>query len=204
MAHRTICLLVVALQAATSAGCGASATAKFYTLSSTAKATDAPAASYAVGVGPVSVPSSVDRPQFVVQVAENRVEIDEFNRWAAPLDETIARAVAGNLAVLLGTPDVAVAPLASLNPTYLVSLDVQRFDSIRGEAVVLDVVWAARQTKGKQVRNGHTAAREAVHDASFDALAAAHSRALARLSSEVADAIGDMAQSVHETKKQPR
>lgn len=194
MAHRTIGLLLITLLAATWAGCGASTTSKFYTLSSTAKAEGAPEASYAVGVGPVSVPSSVDRPQFVVLVGENRVEIDEFHRWAAPLDETIARAVAGNLAVLLGTADVAVAPLASLNPAYLVSIDVQRFDSIPGEAVVVDAVWAVRQTKGKQgqARNGHTAAREAVHDASYDALAAAHSRALARLSSDIAAAIHGM------------
>jgi uncharacterized lipoprotein YmbA len=197
MVHRTIRLVAIVVLAATTVGCGLlgpSATAKFYTLSSMAKPEGEPSASYAVGVGSVSIPSAVDRPQFVVQVSENRVELDEFNRWAGPLDETIARAVAGNLAVLLGTEDVAVAPLANLNPVYLVTIDVQRFDSLRGEAVIVDALWAARQTKGKAIRNGRTLTREKVKDDSFDALAAAHSRALARLSEDIAVAIQTMAE----------
>ena len=78
------------------------APSRFYTLDSTAIADGAPAAHAAVMVGPVTVPAAVDQPQFVVQVAPNRVEVDEFNRWVAPLSDTIARAVAGDLVVLLG------------------------------------------------------------------------------------------------------
>ena len=85
-------------------------------------------------VGPVSIPAAVDQPQFVVQVAPNRVDVDEFNRWAAPLNDSIARAVAGDLVVLLGTPDVATAPLANFNPAYRVTIDVQRFESVQGQA----------------------------------------------------------------------
>ena len=129
-----------------------SAPARFYTLDSTATADGAPAARYAVLVGPVSVPASVDRPQFVVQVAPNRVEIDEFNRWAAPLNDGIARAVAGDLAVLLGTPDVAVAPLANFNPAYRVTIDVQRFESVPGESVLVDAVWAVQHDGGRATR----------------------------------------------------
>jgi uncharacterized lipoprotein YmbA len=51
-------------------------------------------------VGPVSVPASVDQPEFVVQVAPNRVEVDEFNRWATPLNDAIAQVVAGDLVKL--------------------------------------------------------------------------------------------------------
>src|SRR5262245_29066205 len=74
------------------------APARFYTLDSTAVAQAAPPADVAVLVGPVTVPDTVDRPEFVVQAASNRVEIEEFNRWAAPLNDSIARAVAGDLA----------------------------------------------------------------------------------------------------------
>jgi hypothetical protein len=184
-------MVFVALAAA---GCGASAPARFYTLSSTATANDAPAARYAILVGPVSVPAAVDRPQFVVQVAPNRVELDEFNRWAAPLDDGIARAVAGDLAVLLGTPDVAVAPAANFNPAYRVTIDVQRFESVQGESVLVDAAWAVRVTAGGEMRSGHTIAREAVVGTDFDALPAAHSRALAKISTEIAAAIRAVAE----------
>ena len=189
MTRRIPQLLSLVLIAAAAVGCGASAPARFYTLDSTATADGAPAARYAVLVGPVSVPGAVDRPQFVVQVAPNRVEIDEFNRWAAPLNDSIARTVAGDLAVLLGTADVASAPLANFNPAYRVTIDVQRFDSIQGDTVLVDAVWAVHPTTSGDTRSGRTVAREAVHGQGFDALAGAHSRALAQVSADIAAAI---------------
>jgi hypothetical protein len=140
-------------------------------------------------VGPVSVPASVDQPDFVVQVASNRVELDEFNRWAAPLSDSIARAVAGDLVVLLGTPDVATSPMANFTPAYSVTVNVQRFESTRNQGVLLDAVWAVHQTAGGVMRSGRTVTQEAAQGDSYDALAAAHSRALARMSGEIAAAI---------------
>ena len=69
------------------------------------------------------------------------------------------------------------------------TIDVQRFDSIQGEAAIVDAVWAVRKTTGGQTRSGRTVAREAVQGEGFDALAAAHSRALGTLSSDIAAAI---------------
>jgi uncharacterized protein len=182
-------IAIVLVIAVAAAGCSASAPARFYTLDSTAVPDNAPAVHTAVMVGPVTIPTAVDQPQFVVQVAPNRVEVDEFNRWVAPLNDSIARAVAGDLAVLLGTPDVATAPLANFNPSCRVTIDVQRFESVRGEAALLEAVWTVRRTASGDTRSGRTVAREAVQGDGFDALAAAHSRALARLSSDIAIAI---------------
>ncbi len=189
MARRIAQVVSIVFVVAATAGCRTSAPARFYTLASTASTDGAPAANYAVTVGPVSVPASVDRPQFVVQVAPNRVALDEFNRWVAPLDESIARAVAGNLAVLLGTPRVATAPLANFDPAYRVTIAVQRFDSIPGDAVVIDAVWTIRNVANGGTRSGRTVAREAVQGEGFEALAAAHSRALANVSGDIAAAI---------------
>jgi uncharacterized protein len=187
-AGRIAQLISVALLAA-AAGCGTSASARFYTLDPTASPNGAPLVHATVMVGPVTIPAAVDQPQFVVQVAPNRVAVDEFNRWAAPLNDSIARAVAGDLVVLLGTPDVATAPLANFDPAYAVTIEVQRFDSIRGEAALLDAVWTVRKTANGETRSGRTTAREAVQGDGFDALAAAHSRALAKLSGDIAAAI---------------
>jgi uncharacterized protein len=140
-------------------------------------------------VGPVSVPAAVDRPQFVVQAAPNRVDVDEFNRWAAPLNDSIAQAVAGDLVKLLGTPNVAAAPLANFDPAYRVTIEVQRFDSAPGQAALLEAVWTVRKASGGVTRSGRTVAREAVQGDGFDALAAAHSRALAKMSGDIAAAI---------------
>ena len=116
MANRISRLLSIALVAAVAAGCASSPPTRFYTLSSTASADGAPPVHGGILVGPVTIPAAVDRPQFVVQVAPNQVEIEDFDRWAAPLDDSIGRVVAGDLAVLLGTPDVAKAPFANFVP----------------------------------------------------------------------------------------
>lgn len=185
---RRFASLAALLPVVVAAGC-ASAPARFYTLDSMATAGGAPVVRYAIVVGPVSVPATVDRPEFVVQVATNQVKIDEFNRWAGPLGDAIARVVAGDLAVLLGTPDVAAGPLASFTPAYRVTLDVQRFESIPGQSVLVEAVWAVRKIASDGTRSGRTTARETVEGKGYDALAAAHSRALATVSADIAAAI---------------
>lgn len=169
-------------------GCSTSPQPKFYSLNATSAPDGASPAHIAVLVGPISIPASVDRPQFVVQNGANQVDIEEFNRWSAPLNDSIARVVAGDLSTLLGTPDVATAPLANFNASYRVTIDVQRFDSIKGEGAVLEAVWVVRKANG-DTRTGRTVARETASGANFDALAAAHSRALAKMSADIATAI---------------
>jgi len=187
MSQRSVHLISIAF-IATIAGCS-TAPSRFYSLDSTATADSSPAAHASVMVGPVTIPASVDQPEFVVRVAANRVEVDEFNRWVSPLGDGIARAVAGDLVVLLGSPDVAAAQLANFNPDYRVTIDVQRFESIRGDAAVVEAVWTVRKTAGGETRSGRTVAREPVQGQGFDALAAAHSRALAKMSADIAAAI---------------
>jgi uncharacterized protein len=174
--------------ALTLAGC-ASAPSRYYTLEATSAPAGAPLAHHQVTVGPVTIPASVDQPQFVTQAGRNRVSVDEFNRWASPLYDNIARVVAQDLAALLGTPNVAAGPLANFVADYIVAIDIQRFESMRGQGTNLVAVWTVHRTIGGVTRSGRTSASETVGDESFDALAAAHSRAIAMLSSDIATAI---------------
>ncbi len=188
MMKRYATILMFCALAPIGAGC-ASSPSHFYTLSPVATP-GAAKASYSVAVGPVSVPPAVDRPQIVVNAGPNQVAIDEFNRWASPLPNDIARVVAQNLGALLGTPLVTVFPQsASVGASYRVGIDVLRFESAPGQAATLDAVWTVRATKSGQTRSGRTTVSEPVSDRSYAALAAAHSRALGRLSEEVAGAI---------------
>jgi uncharacterized protein len=188
MARRIAQLISIALAAVVAVGCS-TAPAKFYSLSSTSAADGTPPTAVAVMVGPVTIPASVDQPEFVVQVAANRVQVDEFNRWVAPLGDAIARAVAGDLVVLLGTPNVASNQLANFIPDYRVTIDVQRFESVPGNAATLEAVWTVRKTIGGEIRSGRTVARVPVQGQSYDALAGAHSQALAQMSTDIATAI---------------
>lgn len=179
--------LIVGCVVAVLAGCK-SAHSKFYTLDATAKGDGASQANYGVAVGPVSIPAEVDRPQFVVQVTQTSVSIDEFNRWAGPLKDDISRVVAADLAKLLGTPRVTSVPLANFVPDYRVSIDIQKFVTAP-KMVRVDALWVVCKAQGGAKLSGHTVADESAADDSFDALVAAHSRALERISTDIAAAI---------------
>lgn len=180
--------IAVCILATLGTGC-ATSRSDFYTLSSSSKPASAEAG-YSVAVGPVSVPEIVDRPQIVVRTGPNEVFIDEFHRWGSPLRDEIARGIAGNLAVLLGTPRVSVFPNSTFSDAkYRVAVDVMIFDSTPGESAALDAVWGIRGAGGAVLRSGRTTVRESVSDVSYAALVAAHSRALEKLSVDIADAI---------------
>ena len=171
------------------AGCATPAS-RFYTLSPTPAPAGTPVA-YSVAVGPVTIPAVIDRPQIVVSESPNQVRLDEFNRWVSPLQNNIGRVVAENLVAMLGTPRVTLSPqLLAADVNYRVGIEVQTFESAPGQAATLDAVWTVARTKDGRSRTGRTTVREAAPDKSYEALAAAHSRAVARLSRDIADAVG--------------
>jgi uncharacterized protein len=178
------CVLVVA-----AGGCGPTPASRFYSLSAAAPSATT-SSELSVAVAPVTVPAVVDRPQIAVSTGSNEVRLDEFNRWAAPLQDNIARVVASNLVAMLGTPNVTVGTqtLGAL-ADYRAAIEVQRFDSVPGEAATLDAVWTVRRTKDGKAQTGRTTVREPAAQAGFDGLAAAHSRAVARLSRDIADTV---------------
>ena len=180
----TLCALAVL-----TTSCASTPASRFYTLS----ATGGPAATsskLSVAVGPVTVPAVVDRPQIVVDIGPNQVRLEDFDRWAAPLQNNIARVVADNLVLMLGSPRVTFAvQTLSAEADYRAAVEVQSFQSAPGEAALLDAVWTVRRSKDGKVETGRTTVRETVQEKGYDALAAAHSRALARLSQDIATAV---------------
>jgi uncharacterized lipoprotein YmbA len=175
------------------AGC-ASPPARFYTLSGT-PATATPASGPAILVGPVSIPAVVDRPEIVVTIGNNEVWLDELNRWASPLADNISLALVENLIAVLATPRVALATQTAFDADFSVAIEVQRFESIPGGSALVDALWRVRRVKDGASASGRTTVREEVADRGYDALAAAHSRAVARLSQDVATAIRTLAPS---------
>ena len=190
---RCLAALIIYSALVLATGCASTPPSRFYTLSA-ATGPAASASNVAVAVGPVSVPADVDRPQFVVSTGPNQVELDEFNRWASPLQNGIARVVAENLVMMLGTPRVTLYPQTlSADADYRAAIEVQSFASAPGEAAMLDAVWTVRRMKDGKTATGRTTVREPVQEKGFDALAAAHSRAVGRLSQDIAGAVRGLA-----------
>ena len=182
-------LVTAALSMLAAAGCGSTPKTQFYTLGAglAAPPTAPPQAGYRVAVGPVTVPDIVDRPQLVVRLAPNRVELLEQHRWAEPLKSEIPRVIAADLTRLLGAEVSTEA--RRMDAEYHVRIEIGTFESLPGETVALDALWSVRHRAAGATRSGRTALRVATDGAGYEALAAAHARALAQLSRDLAAAI---------------
>jgi uncharacterized lipoprotein YmbA len=186
-------IVLICALAALASGCASTPQSHFYTLSPAGKPAAVAAGNYSISVGPVTVPATVDRPQIVVRVGPNQVDIDEFNRWASPLQNDIARVVAENLVSMLGTPDVTLFPQTTgAGATHRVVIGVLRFDSVPGGAAALDAVWTVRRAKEDASRTGRTSLSVPTQGSGYAPLVAAHSMALEKLSADVAEAIRTM------------
>jgi len=180
----------LALAGALLGGCKSPPT-NFYTLSP-----DAPLASIGDSrpivavIGPVTIPDLIDRPQIVTRVGDNGIAVNEFDRWAQPLKDDIGRVIAANLGTLLNSQQISVFDATHDSPSvWHVRIDVMRFDSVPGRDVVVDVLWAVRPPGKGRVVTGRSVAREAVSGPGFDPIVAAHDRALASVSRDIAAAM---------------
>ncbi len=185
----------------TGAGCATpSPPARFYVLNSLAGpevghvAEKQPARNTAIGVGPVIFPEYLQRPQIVTRSGANELRLDEFNRWAGSLEKDFNRVVAENLSQLLDTDTVITYPWTQTMPLdYQIEMEVAHFDGSLGGDVSLKVRWAVFGRKGDSplfVRMSDIT--EPSGGSGYGELVAAHSRAVDRLSREIAVALGGL------------
>jgi len=192
-------LLGLALLALT--GCPGNAPTRLYVLTAT---TDKPASTspegVAIGVGPITLPKYLDRPQIVTRVAANSLDQANLDQWGGDLNDNITRVVATNLSNLLATDRVSLYPWKDGAPVdFQVTMDISRFEQDKDGSAVLNVFWSIVNPKDGTVllmrRSSYTqsagepAASQSDNPRPFDAQAAAMSRDLAQFSHDVAAAI---------------
>jgi uncharacterized protein len=145
----------------------------------------------AVGVGPLQMPKIIDRPQIVSRTGLNRINVDEFHRWAGSIYEDFLTVLAMNLSSLLKTNRVAAYPWEEyFNPDYRVYMEVNQFDGRLGEYALLNVTWTITGRQPDDVlRVRNSVIKETVQSVDYEDFVAAESRILAALSREMAHEI---------------
>jgi uncharacterized protein len=173
------------------AACAASQPTHFYTLAAVGAPTAGGSAATAplrmIAVGPVSLPSTVDRPQLVTRDGPYGVTVASRASWAGDLNEMVSRVLVEDLAARLPGDRVVGFPRVA-NPAYdvRVAVDIARFDvGPDGDADVAATWQVFGPVTGKPLLLGATTARPPSTGKSYDDRVAALSRALG----EVADAI---------------
>lgn len=183
--------VMVILTALLLGGCAHTPAPHYYVLSS------APSAAHetvnsgpAIGLGPITLPDYLDRPQIVSRASDSRLVLSNEHRWAEPLNASFGRALLANLEQAAPGQNIALHPWrASLAVARQVRIDVTRFDRDVGGSFHLNARWSV-STPGPDdttpTRQSDIEVAVTGKDDDYDALLIAANAAVAQLATTIA------------------
>jgi len=150
----------------------------------------------ALGIGPVTLPRYLDRPQIVTRLDANRLDMAEFEQWAEPLQESVIRILAENLSLLLSTDQIEVFPWQrSARFDYQIVVTILQFESHPAAEAVLTARWVLYGAGGEEerMRNAFTVTVPQESE-NYKSIVSAMSHALGALSRDIAVSLRAVAQ----------
>jgi uncharacterized protein len=183
MWNKFLPLLLVGLLTA----CGG-ARETYYRLNATAAAsTGGSDSGLSVAIGPVVIPSYIDRAEIVFATGPNEFQIPTNALWIGSLQENVSRTVAADLRRVLGSRNVLSSFEAGSTPRYRVALDIRHFHGISGQEAILDLSWRIQDGASGALLSQHSASfQESIIGDGYDPLVAAESRLLAQCAAAIA------------------
>lgn len=150
-----------------------------------------PARHTTVGIGPIKLADYLDQSQIITRTSDNQLVKAEFNRWAGPFKDNFMNVLADDIGSLMSTDRIYLYPWRlSVLIDYQVVVDVVRCDGRLGEAAWLETRWSVFKGPDKKLlKTKRSSIRESVEGADYYDLVAAQSRAVAKLSQEIAESI---------------
>ncbi|MDH4193513.1 MAG: PqiC family protein [Nitrospirota bacterium] len=177
-------------------GCGTSQPSHFYLLravspDSVSGLAEANPSSLSFGLGPVTLPKYLDRPQIVTKSSAHEVDLAEFHKWAEPLSDNVSHVLSENLSALLSTDRIAQYPWPGSTPLdYQITVDVLQFDGTMGGEAVLVARWSlSRDDEKTVITTKKTRVTHHPTSQDYEALVEAMSQNLEDLSREIAEVI---------------
>lgn len=175
--------------------CGTTAPTRFYILNPIADmGTSSLAAKnnhISIALAWVTLPEHLNRPQIVTRQSGHQVSVDEYNRWAEPLEAHVTAILAENLSLLLGTDRISITNrFKNSDFDYQLSVNVLRFDGGPGKEATLVCRWElgrGDESAGSHLQRFSTT--RPVEGGGYPDLVATLSSMLADLSREIADRI---------------
>lgn len=179
-----------AIAALVVAACSTTPTSSFYALGQTAPAVAGEPAGFSLSLGPIDLPEYLERPQIVTRAGDNRLRVDEFNRWGGPLDQEVDRVLSQQVGQRLGTRVYSYPSRVVSDVDYRIAIDFRRFDGELGGEVALDAAWSVIDDRsGRVVATRQAAYSQAAAGTDYAAYASALSGLLTRLAEDVEDSV---------------
>jgi uncharacterized lipoprotein YmbA len=166
--------------------CGSTPRSDYYMLSANATemtGTGGPS----LGIGPVEVPAYLQRKEMVLNRDRHKLSVNEYHRWAEPLEAGISRVVSLNLAGLLDTHEVQPFPWRrSAVPDYGISINVVQFAVTNLQAELIAEWTLTVPGDNKTLVSRIARFSQPIHDGEPEQVAAAYSQLLYALSEDIA------------------
>lgn len=177
--------------------CGSTPPTHFYVLEALSEAplSSTPTAKKRqIGIGPISIPTLLERKQIVTRLPDNSVTIAEFHQWASPLKDNVAQVLTHNLASLQTNDLIRTYPWSAYGVVdYRVVIDLIRFDTRPEQTVNLEANWSIMDEKNRTLLdNGHTKIEHQLDDSSYPSTVKALSKTLSEFSQELSTALGKL------------
>jgi uncharacterized lipoprotein YmbA len=149
----------------------------------------------AIGLGPLTFPKYLDRPQIVTRTSPYELRFAEFDRWAEPLEANFSRALAENLSWQIPTDRINLFPWPRITPIeYQVTVDITEFYGQTEGQSSLVAQWSIFKGEGQEAllsRKSRFRAPAGTQD--YGTMVAAMSQTVADLGREIAGALRTLA-----------
>jgi hypothetical protein len=147
-----------------------------------------------IGVGPITLPKYVDRPQIVTRAGRNQLALGEFDRWAEPLPDNMTRVLAENLALLIPTDHILLSSWPrSASPDYQVRVEVLHFDGWLGGESAFMALWSILDGAERPLLTQRASLKVSGSGGDYEAMVLAMNQMLEALSRDIAVAIQRLA-----------
>lgn len=192
--------VILVLLFTTLSACGASQPTRYYLLTdiksqiqSTPQSTE-----LTIGVGPVIVPSYLERRELVSRDNSNKLNVAVYHEWAEPFQENVNRIIGENLARRLGTHRIYHLPVKrslrhSLTIDYQLAVDFNTFEKQAEGEVVLNARWTILDSDKNELIIRQSEYSQMPPGDDYTSQVATQSQLLGRLSDEIAETVVKLA-----------
>jgi len=177
------------------AGCATATTEGpyYYLLNAQAEQADAiqlPA--FNVGLGPVTLPTYLEREGILTFSDNNQLDYSSVHRWAEPLQENVLDVLNANIIRLLPNQQVIFYPWRQVDkPRYQAVINIKQFAFQAENTVTLAATWTLNDQQGEQLRAEHTRLSLPHTVLDYAGIVKAQSKLLAMLSLQIAQALAE-------------
>jgi uncharacterized lipoprotein YmbA len=191
MLNKALTGFIGATTGALLSACAATPATHFYVLSAArpvAPMHSETTAESLIGIGPISLPTLLERKQIITRTDNNGVQIAEFHQWAAPLKDTVIQVITQNIAQQLPNSLVRSYPWNAFGTVkHHLIINISRLDTQLGKSANLEATWAIMEDKNhKLISNGHATIERPLIDSSYPATVLALSDILGDFSQQLA------------------